>query len=59
MLEPKCGHGGGASVFFHPGNAGVLSAFVMYVRPLAHKYNIPVNFLEEIGVALESGSRAV
>jgi molybdopterin biosynthesis enzyme len=48
----------GRPVFSIPGGLPeVLSAFVMYVRPLAHKYNTPVNFLDEMPLALESGSQ--
>lgn len=46
----------GRPVFAIPGSLPeVLSAFVMLVRPLAHKYNPPLHFSSELTLALESG----
>lgn len=48
----------GRPVFAIPGGLPeLLSSFVLFVRPLAHKYNPPLHFSGEVSLALENGSQ--
>ena len=61
-LEPggglSVGEAAGRPVLCIPGTLpDVLSAFVLFARPLAHKYLQPANFSAQVDVVLEYGSR--
>lgn len=61
-LEPagsiSAGYAGATPCFVIPGSLpDVLAGFVLFARPLAHKYFMPQHFLGELPITLDYGSR--